>query len=131
MVIGFGIAKAFRRVSRDLDTAVRGIRKRKSPARLTKPKSFISYEDPGKRFELHYPSGWELTKNNGLHISSPKIFSFARVDIGKDEKRIWEHVKSRIQEAGGSVKFERRQAGTPEKVRGEVSMEEIRFRYDG
>ena len=131
MLVGLGIAKAFQRTSRDLDSATRGARKRKSPVRLMKPKNFISYEDPKKRFELHYPSDWTLEKHNGIHISSSKIFSFARVDVGKDEKRIWSHVKKRIEEAGGEMKLERRQAGSPEKVRGEVSMEGIRFRYDG
>ena len=130
---GLGVSKAFRRLSREVDAVQGGMKKRQrsGPVKLSKPKSFISYEDPGKRFELHYPSTWTLKKQNGIHISSSEIFSFARVDTGANAKQVWRDIRQHIEQMGGSMKIAKHTPGKPESVRGEVVLGNIRFRYDG
>ena len=106
-------------------------KKEGAPVKLAKPKSFICYEDPAKRFELHYPSTWILKKRNGIHISSTELLSFARVDIGASAKQVWKAIEQEIVNTGGSMKIQKHTTGKPESVRGAVALGNIRFRYDG
>lgn len=67
------------------------------------PVAFQRYEDPAGRFKLGYPSSWTLQTHHGVHVSSPRLGSFVRVEVLPASAALWTHVEQALADAGISA----------------------------
>ena len=70
---------------------------------------FQRYRDPAGRFELSHPAEWVVEEVDGLHLHSPAMGSFARVQEAVDDP--WPALAEAFQAAGGRFILERRKPG--------------------
>jgi hypothetical protein len=127
---------ANRQLQRDLSTMgpvsgnrVSSLRSRKPGSR--RPISFVRCRDPLSRFELSYPAEWKLHQDLGVHVSSARLGSFARVDVLPGHAAPWKRLQHEAAEAGGSLRITTRGVGTPETAAGTLAAGERRFSWMG
>ena len=128
--IGYGLAEAVQRMVRQMDDLERVARRNRTvhvpPPRLGRPKSFASFRDPAGRFVLEYPSEWTLEGKGPVRVFSPRIATFAQVEIHPDGSDPWADVEKRILKAGGEVSFATR---SPSGARASLSFGGRRFHW--
>lgn len=126
---GLGFARQMARLLQDLDRDVRTLpRLRQAPVRSGDPKSFTRYHDPDARFEFGYPNEWKLKRDGGVHVSSPKLGSFARVDVVRSDTDFWEFLERAVDLEKGTFRMD---AHRGSRARGEIRMGGLRFEWDG
>jgi hypothetical protein len=114
---------------RELDRLYRDLPSLRRPApRIGAPLSFARYHDPEARFEFGYPAEWRLKRDGGVHVSSPKLGSFARVDVVPAGADFWAFLERAVDLERGTFRLDSQRGA---RARGEIRMGGLRFAWDG
>lgn len=92
------------------------------------PRSFRTYRDPDERFELGYPAEWRLKRDGGVHVSSARMGSFARVDVVPAGADFWSFLERAVDLERGTFRMDSHRGG---RARGVIRMAGLRFAWDG
>jgi hypothetical protein len=117
-----GSGMDLRQVGRDLSPGGAA-----APGAWGHPLKFAVHRDAGGRFELGYPSGWELEAGEGVLVRSNCLSCFAKVDVLPEPETPWTAVEERVAKAGGSLKILKEIAGPPRGLRGLLEVGGARF----
>ena len=134
MSIGWALAAArnMARQLRELDLAFSGIsRYRRAPIPIGPPKSFACYRDPGERFEFGHPAEWKRREDGGIQVGSPRMGSFARVDVVPREADFWADLEKAVLLERGEFRVDAVRKGPPARARGGIRLAGLRFDWDG
>jgi hypothetical protein len=92
-----------------------------------RPAKFATYRDPQGRFELGYPTGWDLEAGEGVHVRSKHLSSFAQVDILPASPGVWESLQAAVAKAAGSLTILKDIPGEIRQLRGRLEFQGIHF----
>lgn len=90
-----------------------------------KPVKFATHRDPQGRFDLVYPSGWDLQAGDGVLVRSRHLAVFAQVDILPDSPAVWESFQARVAQAGGTLTIRKEIPGAVRQMRGHLEINGI------
>lgn len=132
MMVWGALLEAMRRVSRDMSelSDVARAKRRTGAPKPSTPARFSLYRDPKGRFELRYPTSWECLGADGVLVRSPKIGTFARVDVVPGAPIRWLDLEESVKKADGELTIEKHLKGPPKQVRGKLRMGGTRFAWN-
>lgn len=108
MMHGIQFSRLINAISRDAAMGVRPSRPRLSVGFRGAPEHFAAYRDPAGRFELEYPSDWELDTSYGVCVSSPCAAVLARVDEADVGDAMWRKLVEQYAEGGAELEIRER-----------------------
>jgi hypothetical protein len=94
-----------------------------------RPAKFATHRDPRGRFELGYPSGWELEDRDGILVRSKSLGSWAKVDVLPSGEGPWSALRDAVTKAGGSLTILKEIAGPPCQLRGLLDLGSACFEF--
>lgn len=92
-----------------------------------RPLKFALHRDAQGRFEMGYPSGWELEAGEGVLVRSNCLSSFAKVEVLPAPEAGWTAFQEAVARAGGTLTIRKEIAGPPRGLRGLLEVGGARF----
>ncbi len=124
------ILEAVRRTQRDLNEMegiLPKVRGRSRAAKTGRAAKFAAYRDPAGKFELRYPTEWDLQTGHGVLVRSPRIATFANVEVLPTADAPWRELEVAAAKLGGELEVTRRSAGPPRHLRGKLQLGPTRY----